>query len=364
MPVDLKQIEAELANHSHSGRSDFEFTKFDRLQIAYGSKYQPTTKKIKLFSWPPTGGQLAKKLRMHFKLGQSGKNSCICPKSIDAEASCPVCDLIESVTQSGDELQRKAIVNFVSRERFWMLCLDLTEMAATNNTVCKVYVWNAPPTVYTQIATHMQTSYGDFTALPQSYILQLLSHSEGGNRAGITNASGLPEQVNISYDSIKHLFPDLEAIVKPPPAAIIEAMLYKSPNVPTNPNRRTSGNVVTQPVNLTLIGATPTPVNVVTQPVMQPVMPSGLQPVLNPVVAPIALPVPATPAISVIQPTSFPAPVAVQPVMPQPAVTLVQPPMSVTPVVTGGVDPLTNPVNIAPAPVRRSVSDILASKGK
>lgn len=334
MPVNIEEVKQDLANHP--GRSDFEFPKYNQLKINYGPQFQPIIKKLKLFSWPPEGGILAKKVRIHFGVGQSGKGRVVCPKNSDPEAKCPICDLIEDVTQHGDEIQRKSILPFVLKDRYWFLCLDLSEIEATNGSELKVYIWDAPPMSYQAVATAMQTSWGDFTALPTSYKLMLSSKRDGSSRAGMTDVSGLPEQETIHLEQVKHLFPDLNSITKSPPPAMIEAMLYKAPKAPARPQKQaTAQAAVTHPIG----PVSTAPIQGTYQQTLPPAAPATTTPFVP---SQITGAVPAQQmqaAQPVPAPMAAPTPAPVQPVTPA------------TPPPTA-------------APVRRSVTDILAAKGK
>lgn len=229
MPIDIASTVKEFANVS--ARSDFEFAKYDRLQLQYQTPSAPGKKRLKLFSWPPAGGELGKRVRMHYNLGGNKKAAVVCPKQHDPEASCPICEIVAELSQTGTEIQRKAIANFVAKDRFFILCLDVDELEKSQGAIKKVYVWNVASGAFLQILSMMQEEWGDFTALPESYMLAVDAFRDGAG-PGKAVCRGCPQKIQVSLDTYKECFPDLAKIVAAPPAQAIESMFFKSPLAP------------------------------------------------------------------------------------------------------------------------------------
>ena len=69
----------------------------------YGpDKDHPQENKLKLFSWPPEGGHLGKRIFQHGSLGADGKKTAYCLKTFGANQNCPICAYIEAAAKSDD----------------------------------------------------------------------------------------------------------------------------------------------------------------------------------------------------------------------------------------------------------------------
>lgn len=241
MPVDLQKLKQEMAN-APEPRSDFRFAEYDKLRLNYGTQAHPTPHRVKLFSWPPEGGVVAQRVLSHFGLGASGRGSVICPKQHGDDQPCPLCDIVRDVSQSGDETQRKTVVKFAQKERFWFFCANVDEIARAQGAIEKIYVWDAASTAYYQIIALMQQEWGDFTALPESPCISIQAYRDGQSPGGKYNIGGSPSKIRIDLAGIRHLFPDPKLILAAPPPAMLEAMLRKSPTGGAfAPPRRTAG---------------------------------------------------------------------------------------------------------------------------
>jgi hypothetical protein len=369
MAIDLQRIAAELAATpapvGGGGDPSFEFYNFPFLRVQYGTSQAPISIKAKLLSWPPDAppekGLLAPRVLMHFKMGQSGNGSCICPKMHDPAAPCPVCEYVAEA-QHGSELVRKAAFEMAQKERFWFMLLNITEIEQSSGQVVKVYVWNAPPVVYRQTVTLACSGFGDFSALQDSYLVQLSGYKDGKSRGGKVNISGLPEKRTISLEAIAKLLPDYERLLASPPVRVIENMLFKSPSAPQGLQRRYSSRAS---------GVVDAPI-VATQPVMAPaVVPAPsvfAAPAVTPA-APMFAPTPTPPAAATAAPSLFvSAPPAVTsggtaPVVAPAAapVVVVQAPAPVVAPPTVAVQPSSGPTPQVTTP-KRSLDDILGRK--
>lgn len=320
MPVDLEKMKQEMAAAPAShGREDFEFAQYNKLKIDYGYPSQPATKQLKLFSWPPQGGAIAQRVRIHFGLGTSGKGSVVCPKQHGEDLPCPVCDITAKVAQEGNELQRQAALKLAVKERFWVLCIDISKFKTTG--VKEIAVWNASPFNHIQLMTQMQAEWGDFTALPESWMVVLSAYRDGKSPAGHVNVSGSPEKVQINLPDWLGCFPDLIKVLQAPPAGMIAAMLKKSPNVPQGiaVGAPRQGSVLTPPS---------------TQPLQFPAQPAaGIS------FAPVA----PQPAVVAVAPNPV-APVQVMAVPTQPAPAVAVSGFVITPPATPAGIPIATPI--------------------
>jgi|SRR6266853_4222091 len=209
--IDLQEIQKELDNASPLGYKSY--------KPIYGpSKDKPHENKIKLLSWPPEKGTLAKKVQKHYGLGSDGKRQAICPKTYGHKNVCPICSFIEAATAGGDASLIKRASELGPRERFLQLVINWEEVQqlerGESDKMPQVEIYDSPPKVHRDIMQAMATQKHDFTAY-KSALVSLICYNQGVGVAKavsftITMEQMVPKIVEIDPKQWLPLVPDLE----------------------------------------------------------------------------------------------------------------------------------------------------------
>lgn len=232
MPVDLDQIKQQLENMSG--------LPFNIIRLKYGpNKDHPFENKLKLLSWPPTGGQLAKKVYKHFGLGPDGYQQAICPKTFGNNEDCPVCNWVDASSRSDDPTLAERIKKLTKGERYMQLCIDWNAFEEEKDPAKKmrVGIYDCPPKVHRMIMQTMASQDYDFT-LWESALVSVMGYENGpGLPKGVDFKVAMkqmkPEIVELNPEDWLPLVPDLDDAVKSPaPAQLAFLLEGKEPSSP------------------------------------------------------------------------------------------------------------------------------------
>lgn len=221
MPTDIAKVKEQLANMQGLG--------FLPYRPEYGpSKDKPKENRIKLFSWPPEGGQVAKRVLKHYGLGHDGKAQIICPRTFGPMHACPVCAWVDAANKSEDNTLIARAKKLRNSERYMQLVVDYDELTGKEQKEV-VRIWDCPPQVHRKIMETMVGQDHDFTAW-ESALVCLTCYSVGPavpKRADFSVAMQAMKPLIVKFDSAKWLplMPDLEGLFVAPSPEKLQKLL-------------------------------------------------------------------------------------------------------------------------------------------
>lgn len=222
MPVDIQKTKEKLAAMKSADRTGW--------KPRYGkSKTEPTENKIKLFSWPPDGGELAFRVMKHFNLGADGKKVVICPKTFGAKNPCCVCTESAELTRSEDASCLERAKKLMSTERYLQLVADWNQVEEKPDASKQILIYDCPPKVHRDIMQLMTANEHDFTAW-DSALGALTCFEQGtGKPKSVTFSIPMrnmkPIEVSLPMAEWMILVPDLKSAVQPPTPERLLALL-------------------------------------------------------------------------------------------------------------------------------------------
>ncbi len=205
--------------------------KFEATKSNSGSMWKPKygankeeahENKVKVFSWPPTGGQLGKRVFFHYGLGSDGKKKAICPRTNGIAHKCAACDFIDEAGKSQDPAMVKRAENIKQVERFMILVADLDLYDASKKKYVGAY--DCSPNIYRKLMQQMTSENYDFTAWT-SLPVKIVGYRRGpGNPSSVELAYGIKE-VTLVPDEWLPVVPNLAAIVLPPSPEVMQLLV-------------------------------------------------------------------------------------------------------------------------------------------
>lgn len=197
---------------------------FSMFRPKYGkSKNDVAEARLKLWSWPPNGGELAKKLFLHFKLGTEHKDRAVCPKTYGMNNPCPVCEFIEAAEASGEPALLKRALDVKRQERYYMFVTDWDAYEKEGKK--HVLVYDAAGNTFRKVMRMMLGDWGDFT-LPSSNLLTLITYEQGANLPKAVDLQGSPKTVQLNLAEWLPCFPKWDNICQPETVHKLTTMLY------------------------------------------------------------------------------------------------------------------------------------------
>lgn len=221
MPTDIGKVKEQLANMQGLG--------FLPYKPEYGpSKDKPKENRIKLFSWPPQGGQLAKRVLKHYGLGSEGKAQVVCPKTFGPTQVCPVCAWVDAANKSEDSTLIERAKKLRNSERYMQIVVDYDELTAKEPKE-NVRIFDCAPQVHRKVMETMVSQDHDFTAW-ESALVCLTCYAVGPNvpkRADFSVALENMKPLFVKFDPQKWLplMPDLEGLLVAPTAEKLQKLL-------------------------------------------------------------------------------------------------------------------------------------------
>lgn len=222
MPTDIAKIKEQLENMSSLG--------FSVYKPKYGtSKAAPAHNILKLLSWPPTGGALARRTLKHFNLGHDGKQQEVCPKTFSPNAQCVICNWVDAATRAEDPTMAKRATAIRQQERFMQIVIDINALEK-DPTKKIVQIYDCPPKVHRNIMQTMASQDHDFTAW-DSALVSLTCYDQGqGTPKAVDFSVALHNMAPkvISLDPAEWLPlcpPTAELFSTPPTPARLQALL-------------------------------------------------------------------------------------------------------------------------------------------
>lgn len=180
----------------------------------YGpDKDHPHENKLKLFSWPPEGGHLGKRIFQHGSLGADGKKTAYCLKTFGANQNCPICAYIEAAAKSDDPVVLARAEKMGQRERYLMLVGNLDLLDKEKKKVVAIY--NSAPQFYRRCIQEMSSENYDFTAW-KSNPVKLICFRQGQNKPSSVTFGVAMREVELSAAEWMPLMPDLSLVIVPP----------------------------------------------------------------------------------------------------------------------------------------------------
>jgi len=208
MPItDMQALKERFAASSRGG--------YHEWKPKYGAdKDHAIENKIKLFSWPPEGGQLGKRVYQHGALGADGKKTAFCMKTFGVANFCPVCDYIDRAGKSQDAGAIARAEKLAQRERYLMIVADLDALDKEKTKVVGIY--NSSPGFYRRCIQEMTSENYDFTGWT-SLPVKIICHRRGPGLPSSVEFGTAMREVTLDPAEWMPLMPKLDQVIAAPP---------------------------------------------------------------------------------------------------------------------------------------------------
>jgi hypothetical protein len=279
MPVlDMEAMKRKLEETAGFGYSIYKPT--------YGpNKNAPHINRIKLFSWPPQGGELSKEVIKHYALGPQGKAQAICRRMIGG--NCPVCDFIDAAGTDPTKVKMAERLRAATRQLMLVADWDLYEKEGK----VEIKVYDAPAKIHREIAQTMASQDYDFTDF-ESALIVLKGYAQGPNvpkaiEFEIAMKKMVPEMVKLNPEEWIATCPDLDKIIEVYSEERLHRLLHGGEEEQGASDEIPSDNPVEEPAaeepkaEATPVAQKPTAQPVATTPTAQPTATAATAPKKN-----------------------------------------------------------------------------------
>ena len=178
--------------------------------------------KVKLFSWPPEGGQLGKRVFRHNALGGDGKKTAYCLKTFGPNNFCPICDFVERASKSNDPVMVARAEKIAQKERYNMFVADLDVLDKDKKKFVGVY--DSSPGFYRRCVQEMASEDYDFTAW-ESLPVKIICYRRGQNLPSSVEFGTGMRAITLDKDEWLPLIPKIDVVLRAPTPETLTMLL-------------------------------------------------------------------------------------------------------------------------------------------
>ena len=183
-------------------------------------------KNIRRVLWPKGDKDLCySEGSIHFGLGEDGKTSLVCRKTLNPNSHCPVCDYINKLQQSKDLNDKKLADSLRARKRVYFNVIDRDSISGQD----EIKIMAVGTTVQKQIiAILCDPDYGDITDFDEGIDITIKRTGQLLNTeyTVLPKRDRTPASTTMTKEQIEEAMPDLDAFWVIPSVEDMEKVLY------------------------------------------------------------------------------------------------------------------------------------------
>ena len=211
--LNMEAIQAERQRLERQGSN----AQWDKLQNG---------KNIRRVLWPKGDKDLCySEGSIHFGLGEDGKTSLVCRKTLNPNSHCPVCDYINKLQQSKDLNDKKLADSLRARKRVYFNVIDRDSISGQD----EIKIMAVGTTVQKQIiAILCDPDYGDITDFDEGIDITIKRTGQLLNTeyTVLPKRDRTPASTTMTKEQIEEAMPDLDAFWVIPSVEDMEKVLY------------------------------------------------------------------------------------------------------------------------------------------